>query len=316
MHRVPRASIWYGSTVTVPFVEARRPNGTLLGRVRYIKMYSDDARTYDLIERACDVVALQYSFHWKLEWSGWQGRVKESYYPPAVESAMAFLSNFSASTGKMAIWRGTGATHFPDGTYVAARDSGAKATCAPFTKECAADEQHRNTVVRAIASRMARNGPPLPHAVLDPATVHLKFPSVANETLQAWTHLLASPCDRKDTSEKSRRPPLPPAYYDLTVNQSAPYGQSRFTFWQEQNYTAAVVRERDRVTTGRVYWWPIFDLFAPHWYFHANDKDCLHYCYFLGPFDAAFERLTLLITNADKEGRLSESTALPSWECT
>lgn len=78
-----------------------------------------------------------------------------------------------------------------------------------------------------------------------------------------------------------------------------------------------MMREHDRVTVGRVYWWSVFDLFKHLWYFHASDKDCLHYCYVIGPFDAAFERLVLLIESADKENAAprTESSVPSPWDC-
>jgi hypothetical protein len=104
----------------------------------------------------------------------------------------------------------------------------------------------------------------------------------------------------------------------LSRSRVCRYAESRFAFWQNHNITDAIAREAGRVTTGRVYWWSVFDLFLPHWHLHATDTDCLHYCYVIGPFDAATERLTVTIEQADKDAESRTRLpplALPEWKC-
>jgi hypothetical protein len=107
-------------------------------------------------------------------------------------------------------------------------------------------------------------------------------------------------------------------FFVFALSLTCRYAESRFAFWQNQNITSATAREVGRVTTGRVYWWSVFDLFLPHWHLHAADTDCVHYCYVIGPFDAATERLTVTIEQAEKDAESRTRLpplALPEWKC-
>eukprot|EP00035_Acanthoeca_spectabilis_P012236 m.217977 g.217977 ORF g.217977 m.217977 type:complete len:547 (+) comp15566_c0_seq1:254-1894(+) len=267
-------------------------NTTLLARFRYLKAYHDDNGFYDVIEKYCDVVSLNYGLHW-LSGPKWKGRNPQSQLPMAVEGALAFLANLSHS-GKTAIWRGVGAQHFlPNGMW-ATRDQGPNVTCGPYTPKCARDEQPYNNVAREVFDRVMRDDPPLSYT-----------PKVLN-----WPDLFATgenPC----ASTKPR-----PSVYDVTVNQSRGYAQGRVEYWRQRNDTEPATREANRVTRGRVYWWHTFDLFNPFWAFHSGDHDCTHFCYVLGPFDAVVERLTMLLTSADNDRAVPQkSEALVKWEC-
>lgn len=204
---------YYGVLTAIPFVEARSSSGTLLGRVRYLQLYSDEANVYDVIDQLCDVVSLQYSFHWS-QWD-YVGRIGKRYYLPAVEGGMAFLTNFSAG-GKVAIWRGTTPRHFMDGKYVAERDGSAAAACVPYVPACPLDEQTHSTLVRAIAARMANNAPPLPQAVIN-RSHHPKFPRLSDVTAAEWAPFRLNPCDRPPSPKVHGRGSEHPVWYDMTV---------------------------------------------------------------------------------------------------
>lgn len=125
---------------------------------------------------------MSFAFHWQVQ--NWKGRFGGTYYPPAIESAAAFLSNYSAN-GKVAIWRSTSPTHFPGGAY---DKDNLKNTCEPYVPACDNDEQAHNSVIRRMLDRIARGSKPLQWA-LNQSTVHLKFPMVDDNTLAAWEYV-------------------------------------------------------------------------------------------------------------------------------
>jgi hypothetical protein len=194
---------WWGAMKDVPFVKVLASNGTLLARVRYIKMYAAEMNVFDKIERYCDVAAMLFAFHWDAS-SNWKGRDSNSFLPLAIESAAMFLANFSAA-GKVAIWRGASARHFPNGHY----DKDRKNMCEPYNPTCSNDEQEYNTVSRRVFDRMARGSPPLPGA----QGVAGKSLTPDEATMAAWAELRASPCTEQ---------PFPtPSVYTITCNQLA-----------------------------------------------------------------------------------------------
>lgn len=292
---------WWGMFKGMPEMEVRTPdNSSILGRVRYIKVYANDAAIFPVVERYCDVVSMNYGAHWAHGPGSWKGRDPKSMFPLAVEAAVGFLTNLSDS-GKVAIWRGGSAQHFKPKGVFAGRDKSKNATCVPYNPECDQDEQPYNTVVRRVFDRMAWGEPPL------------RADTAAS--VKSWDALAASPCS-KTTARVSEKSEGLPSAYDLTVKHSHGYVEGRLGWWQHHNFTETAAREATRVSKGRVYWWPIFDLFNPFWAFHAGDSDCTHYCYILGPFDAAIERLTVVLTAADRDrGGPQPSTAKDNWEC-
>jgi hypothetical protein len=70
-------------------------------------------------------------------------------------------------------------------------------------------------------------------------------------------------------------------------------------YWQDNNCTDRIERESKRLgnitnVTGTILRWDIFDLFDNiKW--HSKDMDCTHHCYVPEVYDAAFERLELLV---------------------
>jgi hypothetical protein len=54
------------------------------------------------------------------------------------------------------------------------------------------------------------------------------------------------------------------------------------------------VRRVNSIVTGTILRWNVYDLFdVPSW--HAGPNDCTHYCYVPSLYEAAFERLLLLL---------------------
>jgi hypothetical protein len=280
---------WWGAFTTLMEVDVLDKTGARLARVRVFKFYNNEHALYDMVERYCDVVSLHMGVHWSSGPTSWQGRDAKDFYPLAVESGAAFLANLSAG-GKVAMWRSTTPQHFPTPTGAYAKRTN---HCQPFVQKCPQQEQSYNTAARRVLERMVRAEDPLPPA-----------------NAKAWAaELLADPCDLNGPLDM-------PAAYTMTVNQSRGFAQSRFHFWEKSNNTAPIVRERDRVTHGTVYWWAVWDIFNPHWLFHVGDSDCTHSCYVPGVYDAAIERLTtILAADNAKRPTPAVSTALDLWKC-
>lgn len=126
---------------------------------------------------------------------------------------------------------------------------------------------------------------------------------------------------------------LQPAVYTVMVNQSALYRESLYTFWKEQNLKETNSSEDGRyadtlrwhrehnmgVISGEIFYWPIHDIFDQFHAWHyggSDDKDCTHFCFQIGPYDAAIERLALGIADATvKHKSTQKSTITSSFRC-
>ena len=86
--------------------------------------------------------------------------------------------------------------------------------------------------------------------------------------------------------------------HKCTVNPVAEVDyQTPYKFWRDNN---CMLTERERMrlgnsnVTGEILQWRIFDLFdVTSW--HKDDLDCSHFCFVPPLFEAAFERLRLLL---------------------
>jgi len=79
-----------------------------------------------------------------------------------------------------------------------------------------------------------------------------------------------------------------------TVNIREKKYQTTYLFRQSNNLTTWVDERENPVKTGKILRWDIADLFDNHLW-HSESLDCTHYCYIPQVFDAAFERLDLLL---------------------
>ena len=246
---------------------------------------------------SCDILSINLSLHWKAD--DGQGDDPSSYEPFAIEGAATFLSNFSAS-GKVAIWRETTPQHFssPDGVY-GPDYKGAVGGC--VARRDLRTEGPHNTVARAVFDRIAAGLPPLEG---DGKTKYRE--------LAKWGGGAGYKSEWYKAIVDQRSLPPPPVRYVLPVNQTAPYRESLHTFWEEQtvnpivsefagryNGTLDALRERGGlVTSGSVYFWPVHDIFDRFHNWHVGGGDCSHFCFQIGPYDAAIERLALGIVDA------------------
>mmetsp|Transcript_4989 Transcript_4989/g.10098 ORF Transcript_4989/g.10098 Transcript_4989/m.10098 type:complete len:512 (+) Transcript_4989:131-1666(+) len=70
--------------------------------------------------------------------------------------------------------------------------------------------------------------------------------------------------------------------------------QTTYQFRQSNNLTTWVNERENPVKIGTILQWDISDIFDNHLW-HPDSLDCTHYCYIPQVFDAAFERLDLLL---------------------
>ena len=245
------------------------------------------------MRKNCDILVINLSLHWRGD--NGKGKNPLSYYPLAVEAAGVYLSNFS-NNGKIAIYRETGPQHFPtpDGAY----DVGMKNTvlpCRPIQANTTGTGVY-NTIARAMFHRLSQSTAPLSQEDAgNESPIAKKQPQPIGEALHkafmGWTRPGGGP---------------DPLLYTFHANQEAGYLESLTRFWQKENdkggakYAGelAHLKAVPERTSGKVYWWPIYDIFDRFHDWHSNDHDCTHFCFTIGPFDAGIERLGLIIAEA------------------
>lgn len=85
--------------------------------------------------------------------------------------------------------------------------------------------------------------------------------------------------------------------YNCTVNRTNSDIRTVYKFLLDNNCTERVSRFKHRpIVSGRVLQWSIADLFdVPQW--HSQNGDCSHFCYIVPLYEAAFERLMLMLPN-------------------
>ena len=83
--------------------------------------------------------------------------------------------------------------------------------------------------------------------------------------------------------------------YNCTVDRTSLDYRTVYKYFLDNNCTEQLARfKQPSNITGRVLQWNIADLFdVPYW--HASDGDCSHFCYMVPLYEAAFERLGLLL---------------------
>ena len=85
--------------------------------------------------------------------------------------------------------------------------------------------------------------------------------------------------------------------HTCTVNTKSTDLFTVYWYWIRNNLTAELqqVENAESNVTGNILMWPLFDLFdVPMW--HIDNFDCTHFCYVPALYDAAFERLELLLS--------------------
>lgn len=186
-------------------------------------------------------------------------------------AAITYLSNFTASkNNRVAVWRSALPQNFAtkDGHFYGWKKLKKQHTCSPIDKGTL-QQQAYNKVYDESFSNMCQHDQ-----------------------------------DDDEATQSCGR-----FRYRCTVN---PLVQSEYqtisNFWRTNNCTNQIKREKSRLNsinndtkgavghiTGTVHRWNVFNLFDVEWW-HSKDMDCSHVCYIPPLFEAAFERLELLLS--------------------
>jgi len=275
--------MWWGMMKEINQYDALDRDGEMLARFRYFKLYQLVPGYLEFIRKNCDILIINLSMHWKP--SDGKGDDPKSYFPLAVEAAGVYLSNFS-NNGKIAIWRETQPQHFPSQTGL--WEGKPVLPCQERMNKTGKGVY--NAITLAMFQRLSESAAPLSekdagNATATPAGKRL------HQAFRDWTRPGGGP---------------DPLLYTLHANQDAGYLESLRHYWQTENdkdgskYAGelADLKSNPKQTSGKVYWWPIFDIFDRFYDWHHSDQDCTHFCFTIGPFDAGLERLGLIIADA------------------
>ena len=85
---------------------------------------------------------------------------------------------------------------------------------------------------------------------------------------------------------------------ECIMNQTSEDYQTVYNFFKTNNCTKRrkEVEDDNPIKTGAILRWNIADLFdVPQW----HESDCSHFCYVMPAYEAAFERLDLLLPSLD-----------------
>jgi len=85
---------------------------------------------------------------------------------------------------------------------------------------------------------------------------------------------------------------------ECTMNQTSEEYRTVYNFFKTNNCTKRrkEVEDDNPIKTGAILRWNIADLFdVPQW----HESDCSHFCYVMPAYEAAFERLDLLLPSLD-----------------
>ena len=247
-------------------------------RFKYYKHYMWAPWLYEHME-TCDVIIMNHGLHYPIK----KQRGMEELYADTT-AAIMYLANFTShSENRVAIWRSSLPQHFdtPDGHYP---DRKAK------VKQCVAIKED--------------------------------YISQQNNTGQEYTKIHDRAFSSFCSSESSLCGHL---QHTCTVNTHAVDVLSVYYYWVKNNLKSELehAKHMNPNVTGNILEWPLFDLFdVPMWHakgkscrpvrfichvasiqpsYHHKfivDDDCSHYCYVPALYEAAFQRLDLLLSLA------------------
>ena len=274
---------WWGMMKDVGQRDALGKDGQRLARFRYFKFYQFVPGYLEFIRKNCDIIIINLSLHWRP--SDGKGDDPSSYFPLAVEAAGVYISNLSNS-GKIAIWRETSPQHFSTSSGLWEGKEVLPSLCRERANKTG--KGLYNAITHAMFQRLSESAAPLSEK-----DVGNKTPAGPGlyKVFKDWTRPGGGP---------------DPLLYTLHANQDAGYLESLKHYWQTENdkngskYAGelADLKTNPKQTSGKVYWWPIYDIFDRFYDWHHSNKDCTHFCFTIGPFDAAMERLGLIIADA------------------
>ena len=230
--------------------------------VHYYKHYVWSPWDAELIASNCDVVIFNIGLHYDAHSKEHRGmRMNNHPYAEDERGAMAWLANFSATAGKLALWRETLPQHFntSDGLWSRRPAPG----CVPRAGERASERQQYNNITG--------------HA----------WNSLCVDDVDGMSHR----CDLQNISALDEMGALGESL--LGWWRANNYTAQLAAENSRQNTIA-------RGALGVVWKWPLFHLFDGAWEYHLTN-DCTHFCYVPELFNAAFETLRLVLQLAHAE---------------
>ena len=239
---------------------------TYTTRVRYFKMYGWSPWVTSFMDD-CNVVVMNLGLHYRAHGEMIGFRFGGPKYTDDVMAAMTYMADFASATtsagrDRIMVWRSVLPQHFnsTDGTY----EEGLGCSLKPLRPSGMFGQQEIQNYNNVTDSIFLEN-----------------------------CHL---------TTQEERTPPSCVKQhheYDCTVNRTSMEYRTIYKFLLEQNCTARLARfqadhNEGSIVTGRILRWNIADLFdVPEW--HSGKGDCSHFCYVPPLYEAAFERLDLLL---------------------
>eukprot|EP00578_Thalassiosira_sp_NH16_P030140 CAMPEP_0181078204 /NCGR_PEP_ID=MMETSP1071-20121207/1361_1 /TAXON_ID=35127 /ORGANISM="Thalassiosira sp., Strain NH16" /LENGTH=801 /DNA_ID=CAMNT_0023159503 /DNA_START=172 /DNA_END=2577 /DNA_ORIENTATION=- len=239
-------------------------------RIRYYMSYGWSPWNVDFMED-CNVIVMNFALHYTPDGEHLGMETKHQLRDDML-AAITYLTNFTSSNdNRVAVWRSALPQHFAttDGHFYGWKKLKKEHTCSPIGKNNKTQQVY-NKVYDEAFSEMCQ--------------LEQQIDSTANQS-----------CDQS----RHRCKVNPVAEVDY---------QTTFKFWNDNNCTKRIEREQLRLSnfsggigehgdhvTGTIHRWNIFNLFDVEWW-HSKDMDCSHVCYVPSLFEAAFERLELLLS--------------------
>ncbi|KAL7534598.1 hypothetical protein ACHAXR_005984 [Thalassiosira sp. AJA248-18] len=231
-------------------------------RIRYYMSYGWSPWNVDFMED-CNVIVMNLGLHYNSD-GVHMGKETRHTLMDDMLAAINYLTNFTASKdNRIAVWRSALPQHFPshDGHFHGWDKMRKDESCSVVNE---GNHTNRHGVYNNVYDEAFSKQCQLEHQI-DAAT--------------------KQPCDH---------------LYRCSVDPRVEKYQTIYKFWRDNNSTEHMERERSRLANlsrieGKIFRWSLFNLFdVISW--HSADLDCSHVCYVPQLFEAAFERLELVLS--------------------
>mmetsp|Transcript_8792 Transcript_8792/g.19705 ORF Transcript_8792/g.19705 Transcript_8792/m.19705 type:complete len:395 (-) Transcript_8792:303-1487(-) len=249
----------YSILETKAFFKDEQPNvKAKRARIRYYMSYGWSPWNVDFMED-CNVIVMNLGLHYN---SDGDHMGKETRHPLMDDmlASITYLTNFTASkANRVAVWRSALPQNFAteDGHFKRWNQLKKGHTCSAIDKGNPFKQQVYNKVYDEAFSKLCQLGQ--------------QINVTEEQTCDEYRHI----CKVNPTAEVDY--------------------QTIYNFWRVNNCTERIESERSESVTGTIFRWSIFNLFDVEWW-HSKDMDCSHVCYIPPLFEAAFERLELLLS--------------------
>ena len=221
----------------------------------------------------CNVVVMNQGLHYDAE-DDHIGRQNKHTLMDDMLAAITYLANFSSSGNCSAVWRAALPQHFAsaDGHFTGWKERPGLAITRNQTLARSKKLRKQNHSCSAIEKGN-----------------HQVYNKVYDDAFRRL-------CHNAHQLDKETKQPCDQFRHRCTVAPAAEVNyQTPYKFWRDNNIERERMRLGDSNVTGDILRWRIFDLFdVLRW--HKDDFDCSHYCFVPPLFEAAFERLRLLLT--------------------